>query len=411
VTDDYIRRTAITRLAVEEQQHQLLERTVTAWKRGCQLAVENGWPECTNKRRLQSRAYDTIRDETGLGSQHAILATHQAAEAISACETRAENGRTVSKPEFSAPTIRYDSRTMTLFDDGTVSLATTANRVRCDLVLPDDEDGYQYQYLDDDEWEVTESTLTIRDGEWYLHLGFRRPQSGVEDASAENGTVLGVDLGIEQLAVTSTGQFYSGRELKHRREEIRERHQRLQEAGTRSAYRTAKQMRTRNRRRTMHDLHRVANGIVEEAREHQCTTIAFEDLTGIADRLPGGTLFHQWAFDQLVDCVEYKAELHGISVCAVDPRNTSRQCSRTDCDHVAESNRRQRDRFHCQACGYEVHADYNAAKNIGLRAVRCGHTSSRRTGVSQCALKSGTVSPEEGFRPDSDERAEAPVHG
>ncbi|WP_254832751.1 RNA-guided endonuclease InsQ/TnpB family protein [Haloglomus salinum] len=411
MADDYIRRTAITRLAVEEQQHQLLERTVSAWKRGCQLAVENGWPNCTSKRRLQSRAYETIRDETGLGSQHAILATHQAAEAISACETRAENGRTVSKPEFSAPTVRYDSRTMTLFDDGTVSLATTASRVRCDLVLPEDEDGYQYQYLDDDDWEVTESTLTVRDGEWYLHLGFRRQRPAAEQEAAENGTVLGVDLGIEQLAVTSTGRFFSGRELEHRREEVTERQRRLQETGTRSAYRTLTRIRTRNRRRTMHDLHRVANGIIEEAREHHCTVIAFEDLTGITDRLPGGDRFHRWAFDRLVTYVEYRAATHGIRVLTVDPRNTSQQCSRTDCEHVAEGNRPRRDRFHCQACGYEVHADYNAAKNIGLRAVRCGHTPSHRPGASQCALKSGTIAPDDGFTPHPEERAEPTVHG
>lgn len=35
---------------------------------------------------------------------------------------------------------------MTLFDDHTVSLATVAGRVRCSLVLPQDEDGYQWQF-------------------------------------------------------------------------------------------------------------------------------------------------------------------------------------------------------------------------------------------------------------------------
>lgn len=401
MTDEYIRRTAITRLAVDEQQHRTLERTVTAWKRGCQLAVDHGWPGCTSKRQLQSHAYDAIREETDLRSQHAILATHQAVEAISACETRAENGRAVSKPEFSAPTVRYDSRTMTVFDDETVSLATTSSRVRCDLVLPDGEDGYQYQYLDDERWTVAESTLSVRDGEWYLHLGFRRHKTDAERPTAENGTVLGVDLGIEQLAVTSTGRFFSGRELEHRREQVTMRQRRMQQVGTRSAYRSLKRIHARNQRRTKHDLHRVANGIVEEARQHGCAFIAFEDLTGITDRLPGGDTFHRWAFDRLLTYVEYKAERHGIGVCTVDPRNTSRRCSRTDCDHVAEASRPQRERFRCQACGYDVHADYNAAKNIGLRAVRCGRTSSHRTGASQCALKSGTLDPA-GFTPYPD---------
>lgn len=398
MTDDYIRRTAITRLAVTDAQHEVLERTVSAWKRGCQLAVDIAWQRTSSKRGIQDLAYDTIREETGLGSQHAILAIHQAAEATSACESREANGRGVSKPTFSAPTVRYDARTMTLFGDVSVSLATTESRVRCDLVLPAEEDGYQYQYLDSEDWDLTESTLTIRDGEWYLHLGFRRPAEPTGTA-AENGTVLGVDLGIEHLAVTSTGRFFPGGELEHRRECFTESRHRLQQTGTRSAYRTLHRMSGRERRFAADLLHRVANGIVAEARRYRCAAIAFENLTGITERLPNARPFHRWAFRQLVTYVEYKARVYDIEVCTVDARNTSWQCSRTDCDHVAEANRPRRDRFRCQVCGYEVHADYNAAKNIGLRAVRCGPTSSHRTGVSQCALKSGTVTPKGGFTP------------
>ena len=81
---------------------------------------------------------------------------------------------------------------MTLFDDNSVSLATTDNRVRCDLVLPDDKDGYQHQYLNSDEWEVSESTLTIRGGDYYLHLGFRQPKSDSDKSPAEDRTVLEV---------------------------------------------------------------------------------------------------------------------------------------------------------------------------------------------------------------------------
>jgi hypothetical protein len=87
--------------------------------------------------------------------------------------------------------VKYDTRTITLFDDGTVSLSTTASRVRCDLALPDDDDGYQQQYLDSDEWSPTESTLTARDGEYFLHIGLRRHKSDAERNTAEDGTVLG----------------------------------------------------------------------------------------------------------------------------------------------------------------------------------------------------------------------------
>lgn len=83
--DEYIRLTAITRLAVDAEQHQLLEQTVSAWQRGCQLAVAAAWPQYRSQCQLQFFAYDTIHEETEQGSQHAILAIHQAAETLGGC--------------------------------------------------------------------------------------------------------------------------------------------------------------------------------------------------------------------------------------------------------------------------------------------------------------------------------------
>ena len=64
--------------------------------------------------------------------------------------------------------------------------------------------------------------------------------------------------------------------------------------------------------------------------------------------------------------IAYKAESAGREVIAVDPRNTSRTCSR--CGHVSAGNRHGAV-FRCQNCGREAHADVNAAANI-LRAGR-----------------------------------------
>ncbi|MEU6408069.1 transposase [Microbispora sp. NPDC046933] len=61
----------------------------------------------------------------------------------------------------------------------------------------------------------------------------------------------------------------------------------------------------------------------------------------------------------------YKAESAGRELIAVDPRNTSRTCSR--CGHCAKDNRLTQAQFRCQACEHTAHADVNAAKNI-LRA-------------------------------------------
>lgn len=395
MADEYLYRTAVTRLDVAEADARPLHDQVNAWRNGCAIATDRAWPHADSAREIQSAAYDRIRNETGLKSQHAILVCHAVADVLASLKERRSSGQVVSRPTFDSPTVKYDSRTMTLFDDGSVSLTTLESRIRCDLALPTEEDGYQHQYLDDPRWELAESTLTARDGGFYLHIGFRRPKPQPE--TPEHRTVLGVDLGINHLAVASTGRFFSGREFTHQQREAIKREHELQQTGTRSAYRTLSQLHARRRLRGRDRLHRVANGIITEAVEHDCSTIAFENLTGIRERLPGATAVHRWAFRILIEFVEYRAAERGIRVVRVDPAYTSQRCSRTDCGHTASENRPTRDWFCCQECGYEVAADYNAAKNVGLRCVRRGHTSSRRTGVGQCALASGTLSPGEGF--------------
>jgi len=394
VADDYVRRTAITRLSIDDGQRELLEKTISEWMRGCQIATDMAWGKCNTKSDVQPLAYDSVREHTDLGSQHAILATHQAAQAITGCIERKAKGKKASKPTFTAPTVKYDTRTMTLFDDDTVSLSTTESRVRCDLALPDADNGYQQQYLDSEEWSVTESTLTARDGNYFLHIGFRRPKNDTEQETAEDGTVLGVDLGIENLAVTSTAYFFSGRELTHDLREFENVRAGLQQTGTRSAHRTLEQSSGRELRYIRDVLHRASNAIIDEALRYECDVIAFEDLTHIRDRT-GASWGHKWAFRTLYEHVEYKAEAKGISVQQVGSAYTSKRCA--ECGFTADENRLNRSDFCCQKCGSEANADYNAAKNIGMRYVRRGQQSSRRTGNSQLALKSGTVTPSGGF--------------
>ncbi|GAD53414.1 transposase [Halarchaeum acidiphilum MH1-52-1] len=163
---------------------------------------------------------------------------------------------------------------MTLFGDDTVSLSTTESRVRCSLALPDADDGYQRQYLDSDTWSVTESTLTARDDDYFLHIGFRRHKNDTERNTAEDGTVLGVDLGIETLAVTSTAYFFSGRELTHGLREFEKVRAGLQQTGTRSAHRTLDQSSGRELRYVRDVLHRASNAIVDEALRYECDVIA-----------------------------------------------------------------------------------------------------------------------------------------
>ncbi|ELY68360.1 RNA-guided endonuclease InsQ/TnpB family protein [Natronobacterium gregoryi] len=401
--DEYLRRTAVTRLVLTDEQQNLLEETISQWKTACNIGSRVGWKtDETRATVLQDKVYDELRERTDLGSQHAILAVRQAAAAldgVNEIEATDENYET-SRPTFTSDTITYDPRTMTVFDDQTVSLATIDDRIRCDIGLPSDEEGYQFQYLRDDEWEITESTVSKRDEGYYLHIGFRKPKPtprAEQMADDEDRTVLGVDLGIVNIATTSTAYFASGRELRHRHREFERVRSDLYETGTQSAYRTIRQMSGRGSRYVRDVLHRVANDVVEEATTYDCEYIVFENLKHIRERAPPVKQFHQWAHRQLVDMVEYKAKARGICVEFVPPENTSRRCP--ECGHTSRKNRRSQSDFECRQCGAIANADYVGAKNVGLRFVRRGLQSSRRTGDSQLALKSGTVTPNRGFSP------------
>jgi putative transposase len=72
----------------------------------------------------------------------------------------------------------------------------------------------------------------------------------------------------------------------------------------------------------------------------------------------------------------YKQEWLGGKVIPVDPKNTSRTCSK--CRTVALENRVSQKLFRCINCGFSDNADFNAAQNIlaaGRAVIACGDIS------------------------------------
>jgi IS605 OrfB family transposase len=73
------------------------------------------------------------------------------------------------------------------------------------------------------------------------------------------------------------------------------------------------------------------------------------------------SILNGWSYFQLETFVEYKAKLSGKRVEYVDARYSSQKCS--CCGHIDRSNRYQTS-FKCKACGFQLHADLNASRNI-----------------------------------------------
>jgi IS605 OrfB family transposase len=174
--------------------------------------------------------------------------------------------------------------------------------------------------------------------------------------------VLGVDLGIVNIAADSDGTTYSGGSLLGRRVRNRRLRRRLQAKRTLGARRLLKKRRRKERRFATHVNHTVSKRIVAVAKgTHRA--IALEDLGGIRARStvgrPQRAMVHSWSFDQLRQFIAYKAQMAGVLVVAVDPRNSSRTCP--SCGSVSKANRPSQARFSCQSCGFSGHADLVAA--------------------------------------------------
>jgi hypothetical protein len=150
--------------------------------------------------------------------------------------------------------------------------------------------------------KIGETDLIYRDGKWFLHATFEVPDAQL--AEPVNG-FLGVDMGIVNIATTSTGQRASGARLNRYRKRQARLRKRLQAKKTSSARRLLKKRRRK------------------EAR--------------------------------------FAADLnHLISY-------TSQTCSA--CGWVDKHNRRTQAVFECGRCRFVGHADHNAAINIAARGV------------------------------------------
>ena len=399
-----LRRTVCLKLDVPDDRRGDLHETTDRFRQAAQIAVDRAFKRnddgyvITHKTKLHSLTYQQAREATdGLNADLVCAARNLAVDAAKGVVSRWKNSKRASKPEFTAPTVVYNKNAVTYYDDHCTLAAVGDGRIRAEYVLPPEGKNPQTEYLRGDEWELRESTLHYRprSGDYYLHATVAKDEDVSEEA--ENGTVLGVDLGVENIAATSTGRFWSGGLLNHRREVYERVRGGLQQTGTESAHRTIQGLGERERRWAEDHLHTLSKDLVAEAAEHDCSRIVFEDLTDIRERMPGAKKFHAWAFRRLYDLVSYKAEERGIRTVQVDPAYTSQRCSK--CGHTARNNRTSQAGFSCAKCGYEVHADYNAAKNIGFKHVHAGQKSPRGRATGQLALKSGTLNASGDFTP------------
>jgi len=221
---------------------------------------------------------------------------------------------------------------------------------------------------------------SVAEGRFFLHVTLEKRTPGVTYNTTEQPLVasdyLGVDLGITNLATTSNGTNYSGKQLDQtrvkrarHRQGLQRRAKQLKSKRRNRIYRKIKKLGTKEYRFHKDVNHCLSKRIVAEAKRTCSRVIVLEDLSGIREQLKARrkqrSRMHSWSYAQLQECITYKAKLTGVRVITIDPRHTSQRCSR--CGHTERSNRgsgTRREQFVCKQCAYEIHSDINAAINI-----------------------------------------------
>ena len=320
-----------------------------------------GWQQqITNGVQLHHATYYPLKaDYPDLVSDLLIAARVKATEAVKSAFALRKAGRKTAQPVSDACPPRYNVHTYKVdWESQTVRMSMIGGRQTIRFDVPD----YNADYAG---YPTDSADLLFRHGQWWLHIVVTIPAPDVVPTEQ----VVGVDLGIARPAVTSNNRFLGKRAWKATEGKLFHLKRALQKKGTKSAKRHLKRLRSKQARFRRNNDHLLSKQIVAAA--DPGATIVLENLTDIRKRTKvkrkteTSRRVHSWSFAQLKSFVEYKAEGRGCTVVAVDPRHTSQACS--SCGQSARNNRRSRGRFVCRACGFELHADLNAARNIAAK--------------------------------------------
>ncbi|MFE7157022.1 RNA-guided endonuclease InsQ/TnpB family protein [Streptomyces sp. NPDC057636] len=363
------------KLIPEAEQAAALSATLTACNDAANwvsvVAFEHGVPR---EYELRKHTYAQLKAR-GLGAQAAQHVIKKVRDSYTTLKANVRAGnlgkegtkrrrKAESKPISFRPDAAqpFDDRCLSWqLDAQTVSLWTTGGRLRgirfaCSTgaleTLQDHRRG--------------ESDLIERDGVFYLIA-----TCDVSEAEPyEPDGFVGVDLGIVNIATTSTGYQAAGRGLNRYRKRQLALRAKLQRKRTKSARRRLKERSRREQRHVKNINHVIAKTIVTEA-ERTSAGISLEELKGIRQRVrlrkPQRVALHSWAFAQLGEFIVYKARRAGVPLVFVDPAYTSQMCC--ECGHTDKKNRVDQGLFICRGCGVVAHADRNASHNIASRGV------------------------------------------
>ncbi len=410
--------TAKLKLLPTPEQFQALRQTQLAYRDALNAVSRYAFVhgKTSNVTKLHRGMYAELRTRYHLPSQLACSVERQVSATYKGLWTKlkknAEHRRAkITKkrfkgldwpPKYSSPTVQYTyERDYTFQCESRVSIGTLNGRI-----------SIPYQSYDK-HLALIRQGATIGDAKlWYdrpkktFYLLVSLTIDLPDTTPAQLPEVVGVDVGIRYLAVTSTGTgkaaFHSGKQVRHRANHYARLRKRLQQKGTRGAKRRLRRIEQRERRLKAQANHCIAKQIITQ---HPHALIGLEHLTDIRERTKrkkrkrkkngkgtdlvsskarkANRVYSQWSFAELQALISYKAALAGSLAIKVDADYTSKACPM--CGHTTDENRPRKGlRFVCQnpTCGYTLHADLIGARNVTMRTLLVRQDWARRGCVS-----------------------------
>lgn len=210
---------------------------------------------------------------------------------------------------------------------------------------------------------------------WWLSVAVEfKPEK-----SEFNDEVIGIDLGIKNLATCSDGTTYPNINKTKTVKKLKKKQRRLQRSISRKYIKNKKGESysktcniVKSERKLLRIHHRLAN--IRQNYRHQITSglikrkpsiIVLEDLNvrGMMSNRHLAKAVQEQGFYEFRRQIEYKAQWLGLRVVIADRYYpSSKTC--TACGHVKKNLRLSERIFHCEACGNEIDRDLQAAINL-----------------------------------------------
>lgn len=368
-------KTVKCKLEVSTQEREAILETISRFTSACNDALaiareQKVW----NKYKLQHLCYYPLKERYNLTANYVV-------RVIARVCAKRQRRPTI----FKGGSLDLDRHLFRFIERGElISLSTIQGRLKIKLAMG----NFQRGLLK--EQKPTSATLIYQKSRKTFYVNFVLEKE-VQVPLGSNP--IGIDRGIHNLACTSNGLKFSGKQAIHIRKHYSNLRQSLQSKGTEGAKKLLKRLSGKERRWMANINYIISRRIVDACKPGDI--LVLEDLKFIRDRMrlrkKQRLIHHSWAFGQLGDFISYKALERGIPVAQVDPKHTSQKCPQ--CHHIDKANRNSH-RFSCKSCGYVSHADQIASFNIAevFRTLSDGLSSTSPEAVHAIITTPGTAS-------------------